>query len=287
MTSSKVVYCLLAAFSVSMAIFFKKIALLTRIPPLTLLLQFMIVAAIVLNINLFLFQKTYVPGIRKIKLPELKMIFLAGFFLFAAYLSSTFGLRFTTSINYSFIIRSSLIFSTILSFFFLGEKMYREMALLIISFFVGVYLVSTAGKVILPQSGDLLILLGALFFASFSVTQKLISQNLPPELISWGVITASAMYSILVSILFKINILPANGFIVVFIAGIFEALVVLFMNKALRVTSVTYYYMMIMLTPIINAFLGIMFLSESIKQIQILGGIIIIVSVFLAQKLIF
>ena len=83
-----------------------------------------------------------------------------------------------------------------------------------------------------------------------------------------------------------IVIQPANGFIVVFIASIFEALVILFVNKALRVTSATYYYMMIMLTPpIINAFLGIIFLQETIKSVQILRGIILLVSMFLAQKL--
>lgn len=55
MVSKKVMYCLLATFSVSLAIFFKKIALLDGIPPLRLLLQFMIVAAFILNVHLFLF----------------------------------------------------------------------------------------------------------------------------------------------------------------------------------------------------------------------------------------
>ena len=285
MISKKAVYCLLAIFPASLVIFFKKKALLVGIPPFDLLLQVMIIAAIILNINLFLFQKKYITKIKKIMQSEWKMIFWTGFLLFAAYFTSTFGLRFTTSINYSFIIRSSLIFSTILSFFFLEERMYREKLLLIISFFVGIYLVSTAGEVVIPQSGDLLVLMGAFFFASFSMIQKFLSKYLPPELISWGVISSSALYSIVVSILFKINILSTHSFLVVFLAGIFEALVVLFMNKAIRITSVTYYYMMTMLVPIINGFLGIIFLSESLRFIQIFGGIILIVSVFLAQKL--
>jgi len=55
--------------------------------------------------------------------------------------------------------------------------------------------------------------MGAFFFAVFAMTQKLISKNLPPELIRWGVI--------------------CSGFLIVFLAGIFEALVFLFMNQAI------------------------------------------------------
>ncbi len=285
MISEKALYCFLAVFSSSMAIFFKKIALIGNIAPLRLLLQFMIIAAIILTINLLLFQKKYITQIKKINVSGWKMIFLAGFFLFAAYLASTYGLRFTTSINYSFIIRSSLIFSTVLSFFFMGERMYWQKLLLIASSFIGVYLVSTEGKIIIPRAGDLFILMGAFFFASFAMAQKIVNQTIPPELISWGVISSSAFYSILVSILFKVNILSTDSLFIICIIGIFEGLVILFMNQALKITSVTYYYLMTMLMPVMNGFLGIVFLNESFKSIQILGGIILIISVILAQRL--
>ncbi len=285
MVSAKILYSLLATFSVALAIFFKKIALLMGVPPFRLLLQFMIIAALIINVNLFLFQRKFLINIKKIKSYEWKMIFLAGLFLFTAYLASTFGLRFTTSINYSFLIRSSLIFSSILSYLFLGEKMYREMLILIFIFFLGVYLVSTAGQLIIPHFGDLLILAGALFFASFSITQKLINKMVWPELISWGVLSSSALYSILASFLLKIDILSLDSIFIILLAGTCEALVIVFMNQAIRITSVTYYYMMTMLTPIINGFLGIIFLKESFQLVQVLGGIILIISVILAQRL--
>ena len=285
MISTKMWYSLFATFSLSLAIFFKKIGLLMGVPTFRLFLQFMIIAAFTLNINLFIFKRKYVIDIKKIKPSEWKMIFLAGSFLFAAHLVSTFGLGFTTSINYSFINRSTLIFSTILSFLFLGEKMDRDMTVLIIAFFVGVYLVSTAGQLIIPRFGDLLILVGSLFFASFSITQKLINKKVSPELISWGVLSSSAVYSILASLLLKINILSLDSFLFILLAGFFEAIVIVFMNKTIQITSVTYYYMMTMLTPIINGFLGIIFLNESFQAVQIIGGIIIVISVILAQRL--
>jgi len=62
-------------------------------------------------------------------------------------------------------------------------------------------------------------------------------------------------------------------------------MVVVFMNKGLKITSVTYYYMVTMLAPIMNGILGVLFLNEIINAVQIFGGIILLISVILAQKL--
>lgn len=285
MIPERVWYSLIATFSVSLTIFYRKIALLNGVPPFALLLQIIVIAALVINLNLLLFQKKCISDIKKIEPYEWTMILLAGFFFFVAYLTGTFGLRFTTSINYSFLIRSSLMFSPILSYFLLQEKMYREMIIIILVFFAGAYLVSTAGQIIIPHSGDLLILLSALFFALFSISQKMANKKVSPVLICWGVLSSSALYSVAASLFFKINIFSKEAFFIVLLAGFFEALVDIFMNKTLKVASVTYYYMMTMLSPIISGFLGVIFISEPFGLIQIFGGIIIILSVIYAQRL--
>lgn len=281
----RLIYSLSAVFSLSLAIFFKKKALLIEIPPFELLLKFMVISAIVLTFNLFLIQKIDIKKIKRITGFQRKFIMVAGTFLLAAYLFTTFGLEFTTSINYSFLSRSTLIFTSILAFFFLKEEMYWQKLLLIFGFFVGIYFITTKGKIIIPQIGDLLILIGAFFFASFSVTQKKISFHLPPEIISWGVTTIGAILAILIGIILDVNLLPGNGFIFVFLTGLTEALIILFMNKTIRVANVTYYAMMTMLIPIINGILGFVFLNELLTAIQILGGSILIICGILVQKL--
>jgi drug/metabolite transporter (DMT)-like permease len=281
----RLIYSLSATFSLSLSIFFRKKALLNSILPFELLLQFMVISAVILTINLFLFQKKYVKKIKKMTRSQWYFIFFAGIFLLSAYLFTTFGLEFTTSINYSFLSRSSLIFTTILAYFFLKEKMYLEKSLLILGFFIGIYLVTTKGQAIIPQLGDLLILIGAFFFASFSIIQKKISIHLPPEVISWGVTSSSAILAILTGFLWKANFFPTNGFIFVFLAGLTEALIILFMNKTIQIANVTYYTMMTMLIPIINGFLGILFLDEPLILIQILGGGILMICGILVQLL--
>ena len=64
MIPKRLVYGSTVAILLSFSIFFKKIALTKGVPPMTLLIQFLLIAAIILNINLLLFQR---KNIRKIK----------------------------------------------------------------------------------------------------------------------------------------------------------------------------------------------------------------------------
>jgi drug/metabolite transporter (DMT)-like permease len=108
---------------------------------------------------------------------------------------------------------------------------------------------------------------------------------LAPEIISWGVTTIGAILAILLGIILNVNLLPGDGFIFVFLTGLTEAFIILFMNKTIQVTNVTYYAMMTMLIPIINGILGFIFLNELLTAIQILGGCILIICGILVQKL--
>ncbi len=281
----RLMYSFLATMSISLAILFKKQLLLTGKPPVELMIQFIAISAILLTVNLFLFQKQSAKKIKKINQSEKKYFLMAGIFLLVSYFLTTFGLQFTTSINYSFITRSTLIFTTILAFFLLKERMHREKLLLVFCFFAGIYLVTTGGRRMTPQIGDLIILTGAFFFSYFSIIQKILNKNLPPEIISWGVTCISAILAIVYGLFIHINLIPLEDSVFVFLVGLTEAIVILFMNKALRVTDVTYYIMMNMFVPVINAFLGFFFLHEMLNLIQLSGGMILMISGILVQRL--
>jgi drug/metabolite transporter (DMT)-like permease len=285
MIPKRLVYSSTAAILLSLSIFFKKIALIKGVPPMTLLIQFLLIAAIILNINLLFFQRKYIKKIKNIKRWEWKDAFFAGFLLISAYLTSTYGLRFTTSINYSFIIKSNLIFIPILAFFFFQEKITKEKIILAFTFFSGIYLVTTRGQFILPHFGDLLIVVAAFFFSFFSIINKKLAKMLEPEIISWGVTSCAAIFALILIFILKINIFSLTGILFVFLSGLTEALIILFMNKTIRITSMTYYVMMTMFVPVINLILGISFLNETINLIQLIGGIVLIVSGIMVQRL--
>ena len=285
MIPKRLVYGSIVAILLSFSIFFKKVALTKGVPPMTLLIQFILIASIILNINLLLFQKKNIKKIRNIKRWEWKNAFFAGFFLISAYLASTYGLRFTTSINYSFIIKSNLFFVPILAFFFFQEKITKEKIFLAFTFFTGIYLVTTKGQFILPHFGDLLIIVAAFFFSTFSIVNKKMAKMLEPEIISWGVTSCAAIFALILIFILQVNVFSSIGLMFVFLSGLAEALIILFMNKIIRITSMTYYVMMTMFVPVINLILGILFLHETIYFIQLIGGSVLVISGIMVQRL--
>ncbi len=278
---------LVSIFFLSLSIFFRKKSLMIFTNRLNLILWFMIIINIILFLNLVFFQKESFRKIRAISFPELRLIFLAGTLLLSFYTLATFGLDLVTSINYSFVSRSTLIFSVILAYFFLNEGMNRGKLFLIFLFVVGIYIISTEGKRIVLQFGDLLILLGTFCFSFYAIIQKILCKNLIPAIISWAVTLSGVLIIILVSLVIRVGLLPENpyGFLYILFAGVGEALAVLFMNRTVHISNVTYYTMMSMLTPVLNAFLGITFLNEPLTIIQLTGGVILIISGILVQRL--
>ena len=285
MIPKRLVYSSTVTILLSFSIFFGKIALIKDVPPMTLLIQIILIASIILNINLLLFQRTCIKKIKNIKQWEWKNTFFAGVFYISAGLASTYGLRSTTSINYSFIRKSNLIFIPILAFFFLQEKITKEKLFLAFTFLIGIYLVTTSGQFIIPHFGDLLIIVASFLFSSFSIINKKLAEMLEPEIISWGVTSCAAILALILSFILKINVFSSIGILFVFFSGLIEGLIILFINKTIRITNMTYYVMMIMFTPLINLILGILFLNETINFIQLIGGIVLIISGIMVQRL--
>ena len=285
MIPKRLVYSSTVTILISFSIFFRKIALIKDVSPITLLIQFILIASIMLSLNLLLFQRKYLKKIRNIKGKEWKNIFFSGVFLFSGYLVSNYGLRFTTSINYSFLNKSNLIFIPLLAFLFLHEKITKEKIFLAFTFFIGIYLVTTSGRFIIPHFGDLLVMAATFFFSCFTIINKNLVKILEPEITSWGVLSCAATLALIFGFILKINIFSSAGILFVFLSGLVEGLIILFINKTIRITNMTYYVMMIMFTPLINLILGILFLHETIYFIQLVGGIVLIISGIMVQRL--
>ncbi|HER24403.1 MAG TPA: DMT family transporter [Candidatus Atribacteria bacterium] len=285
MIPKRLIYSSIVTILISFSIFIRKIALIKGVTPITLLIQFVLIASIILNINLIIFHRGHIKKIRNIQYKEWKNTFFAGSFLFFAYFISNYSLRFTTSINYSFLNKSNLIFIPLLAFFFLHEKLTKEKIFLAFAFFIGIYLVTTSGQFIIPHFGDLLVIVATFFFSSFSIVNKKLIKILEPEIVSWGILSCAAILALIFSFIFKINIFSSKGILLVFLSGIAEGFVILFINKTIRITNMTYYVMMIMFTPLINLILGVLFLNEMINFIQLIGGSILIISGIMVQRL--
>lgn len=285
MLPRRLVFSFTIAILISLSIFFRKLAIIKGVPPLTLLIQFMIISSLVLSFYIFMFYKKYFKKIGNIKYRERRNIFLAGSLLFFGFLLSNSSLRLTSSINYSFLNKSNVIFIPLLAFLFLKERITKEKIMLIIIFIIGIYLVTTSAQFIIPQLGDALVILATLLFSIYNIMCKNLGRLVKPEILSWLITSSAAILSLIFSFIFKINIFSSQGIVLVFLSGLTEALIILLLNITIQLTNMTYYVLMIMFSPVINLILGILCLNESINLIQITGGIILMVSGIMVQRL--
>ncbi|ADT83579.1 DMT family transporter [Thermococcus barophilus] len=98
--------------------------------------------------------------------PEhLHKAFLVGLFGTAlAYIAYSYGARMSTAINASLITRSEVLYSFVLSYLFLRERITKKQLVLSLIILLGIVLVITQGRFIEPKRGDVLLLLTPLFW---------------------------------------------------------------------------------------------------------------------------
>ncbi|AHF80313.1 DMT family transporter [Thermococcus paralvinellae] len=98
--------------------------------------------------------------------PEhLHKAFLVGLFgTTLAYIAYSYGARMSTAINASLITRSEVLYSFVLSYLFLRERITKKQFSFSLVILLGLVLVITQGNLIEPKKGDILLLLTPLFW---------------------------------------------------------------------------------------------------------------------------
>ncbi|MBL7150506.1 DMT family transporter [Candidatus Microgenomates bacterium] len=279
--SKKLLYVLIFSLSWALLIFVNKLALNNGIKPVLYTIQTTFVSAILLTIYVFLTKK---KELKEINAGVVKNLFFIGGMVGIAYIAGIYGLKLSTSVNYGFLIKSTLVFSIIFAFIFLKEKMGRKKVLLLLIFLLGAYLITTNGVRVVPKVGDLLILFAAFCFSSVAIIQKQLTKKVSPEIIGWGRNFFALIVLLFLAFLARINVLEFISPQFVLIVGILSAVLAIYLSKTLSVASVSYMTMMSMSVPVINSLLGILFLKEIMSIFQIIGGILIISSGVLVHK---
>jgi len=214
-----------------------------------------------------------------------KGLFFAGFFLGMGYVIGLYGLKYSTSINYSFAIKSSIIFTPLLAIFILKEKRDKNRVFLVIAFIIGLFLIISGGKFILPRAGDLFTLIAAFCFSCVVIIQKTLTKKTSSTVIAWGRTFFALPVFIVLAFFMKTNIAKIVFPELVFAVGLLVAVMAISINKTISISTATYVSMMSMIVPILNIVLGSLFLNESINLFQVLGGSLVVFSGIQVQKL--
>lgn len=282
MINKKLVYINILSFSWALKIFFNKIALSKGVNPIAFITQAVFVSVLILTVYTFIKNKN---EIKCLSIDTYKGLFIAGFFLGVGYVIGLYGLKYSTSINYSFTIKSSIIFTPILAILILKEKRDKNRIFLVIAFIIGIYLIASGGKFIFPKIGDLLTLVAAFCFSCEVIVQKILTKKAKSTIIACGRTFFSLPVFIILAILMKVNITKLVFPGLVLIVGFLIAILAISINKSINLSTATYVSMMSMVVPILNILLGNLFLNESINLFQVLGGSLVIFSGIQVQKL--
>lgn len=188
------------------------------------------------------------------------------------------GLKLSTSINYGFIIKSTVIFVPVFAVLFLKESISGIERALIAVFLFGIYLLSTGGRGFVPAQGDLLILVAAIIYSITSVFQKSLGKRYSAEEITWvrnffPIPIVFLIPAVLSGMSSTLSIEPPLFLILSSLSG-FSC--VLFLSVALQETKATYVSMISMAVPVISTILGYLFLGESFTLVSWLGAGIIL-----------
>ncbi|MFH1188073.1 MAG: DMT family transporter [bacterium] len=203
----------------------------------------------------------------------------------AANVVEIFAIKYTQAINYSFLVRTTMVFTIIFAFLFLKEKITKQKIILCVMILSGSYLLITSGKLMRFQIGDLLTILEAVL-VSFGgvILGKMAVKRMGRELSSSAGILIGIFPITAIAFLNKAVAIPKLPVFVLFLA-LSNALIIVFKYKGYKIASAAYITMMFSLTPVVVSLIAIPLFKESLAPIQILGGGLIILGGVLCEKL--
>ena len=222
-------------------------------------------------------------------------LFVMGFIgVFVHQMLQSYALTMTSAVQTGWLIGVTPIWSAILSAIVLHEKLTRWKVVGLVGGFVGALLVVTRGDFstavfALPSTrGDLLILASTVNWAVYSILGHRTIRALGPRLATTGSMLAGlALLTPMFVIRYGWTEWPAltlRGWSAILFLGVCcSAIGYLFWYGALEHIEVSRVSVFLYLEPLITFAAAVMILTEPVSAVAVVGGLIVMVSVFVAQ----
>jgi drug/metabolite transporter (DMT)-like permease len=195
-----------------------------------------------------------------------------------------FALKYTQAINFSFLIRSTLIFTILFATIFLGERITRKKIILAMLILAGAYLVATGGRAITLGLGDILTLLEAALLAfGNTILGKIATKTMSSQLSSSGSFVFGLLPIVVFTFATKSFALPHAWGLLILLSTL---CVVSNLNRftAYKYCSASFLAMTYSLTPIFVTIIAFFLLGERLTLIQLLGGLFVVSGGVFAEK---
>lgn len=271
----------------ALQIFVTKLGFVNGAKAITMVFQSAFVALIALSF--YVIPKYYkdIKGLSKKLLVGL-LIANALHFGVGGFLSNS-GIALTSAVNAGFLVKFTLVVTTLLAWIFLKEKMTWVKFISVLVMLFGNFLISTKGQSLIPQAGDILIVLAcfAWSIANIVIRNVLSKKTVNADIVSFlrpvaGIpvflffILLTPLYPASVQKMFNVNLFDMTYFVYALGSGLFTALLWVYLNRTLKVASASYMTMMSMMTSVFVTAFALIFLKETITLSQTVGAVLTI-----------
>ena len=185
------------------------------------------------------------------------------------------ALKSSPAVNFSFLIRTVIVFTILLAAVFLKESLTLKKLVLTFLILAGSYLLITQGQSLTFQIGDFYTILEALLLATLSIMQKTATTKLGPKFAAAGSFLFAIIPFALLMMLQGAVAVPKFPLATIALAFFYIAIMQTKLT-AFKSATASYGTMIFSFTPIFVSLLAIPFLGETLTPIQIIGGILIV-----------
>ena len=243
----------------------------------------------------FPWMMSRLKGNWKIQKKEWPMVILTGLIGMVGYHMFFFtALQFTSASKASMINAANPVITALLAHYFVSEKLTRSKFKFLISAWIGVLIIIVSGNNINVVSdglnrGDLIMLMGTLCWAFYGILVKRYLPRLGAiKLTAYTFLTSTlmtapfAIYDLFTSSALNVGISP-------YIAVLYMAIFPTVIGYAIQQQSIVHLgasktALFINLVPIVSTTLAVLFLGESVSMVQILGALMVLMSVWFFNK---
>lgn len=200
-------------------------------------------------------------------------------------LTENLALTYSPAVNFSFLIRSVILFTIIFAAIFLKERVTKKKVILASLILSGAYLLTTRGGGIVLARGDTYILLEAALIAfGNNVIGKKLAGRMHADLAATGQFLIGVLPLALITTT-STRISFPHMLPLIILGVVTSILFYQFLFRAYQSASATYVTMILSFNPVMVALISIPFLGETLTPIQLVGGGLIVLAGILVEKL--
>lgn len=263
---------------------------LTEIPPYSLaFFRFLIACPVIVAITYQLEGKKSLR-INKNEIITFSILGLLGVTLVQAI--QVYALKFTSAINSSILINFNVPVIAIFAMIFLGEALNKKTAFGILVSFIGAVIIVVNGSLSGFQKiniGDILIVLTGVFWAAYSVAgKKTMEQRTPLSMTSFSFLFGTiflfpmALFESGFSFIGGVTILGLGS--VLYLSLLCSVYAYICWNRSMKCEKASNVAMFLYFVPVVTAIMAWFLLGEVITIFTVIGGILVIFGVYLAER---